>query len=984
MRRTISMPYMIRILALLLSAALFFNSAGHTLAYIVTQTPSLINTFLSGLEPSGDLTIRKEVEHPFGDAYHMPGGMHFDFTVSLGADYAGKIVRTSQGDLTADENGTITVTVKPGEAVRLMDIREGTQVTVTEAPVPGFTAQDGSERVLTIREGENALDYINLYAPGAVTQPNLEVNGRKFLEGRKWREGDSFTFQLEYKLAGTDKWETLGTATVTYEMVEITDPDDPENTIWVEKPDFDRFSFTELVQSLTYDQAGIYSFRVSEVEGTVPGVTYDTVVSYFDVLVGDEDMDGYLEIQSVAGYQNATASFNDQTNAHRIDVTVNNIYAPEGTASVKIRIQKSVESLSGEEKAPAGFTFELYTEDGELVATSEQTSAAGETSLELTFDAEDAGKTYHYILKESNSGRTIQGMTFDDREYALSVSIVDNLDGTVSAYIYSTENYSVEEVVEEPEETEPEETTEPTEEPTQPTEETTEPTEEPTESTESTTAPTEETTQPTEEPTEPSEETTAPTEAETQPSQEPTLPAETETQPEESTAPVAEAQAPMVTEITVQIAGAHNHAIRAASAGEIRTFSEGTQSATIPEVEAIALISETETQEESATEPAQAGEEEPDTPAESAPAEEDRKITLVTVIPEDASDIYTVSFENSYDPEDTQARFDGTKKLSGRTLRSGEFRFDLYATGKDFTVTEEMKPVQSVSHDEEGSFSFAPITYERVGIYHYVVVENAEKALGGVTYDQRLFHVSVTVWDDGGELKTRMVTTDELGTAADIVFRNVYAAEKTSAIFGGRKLLNDAKPKADQFVFLLYPADEDFTIQGGALDTAANTANGSFSFAEIPYEDDGTYFYVIAEDDSGKEPGMTYDDTVYGVKVTVTDDGEGNLTASVSYWLGGKEVEEVLFRNYYTKPDESTETTEPTDSEETTEPTETETDSTETTQKDPTTKPKDSSTPQTGDQSHIREHIVTMFISLAVMLLLLPDLLRQRKARKKQ
>ena len=299
-------------LALLLSLSLILTAVfGGTFAQIITKTPSFLNTFLSGLEPTGDLVIRKEVTHPFGNGYTIPDGLSFDFTVSLGADYAGKTVATSQGNRTADENGSITVSATPGGAVRIQDLMDGTSVTVTESPRGAFSPAGGAERSITIQSSDNTITYNNVYAPGPVDPVNMTVTGTKLLEGRDWQEGDSFTFLLEYKMSGhNDEWKELGEASVTYELIQVQDPefpDDPEKTIWIEKPDFDKFSFTELVQGVAYTSAGEYSFRVSEVEGTVGGITYDKVVSYFDVTVEDADMNGSLEIQNVKGFQNATA-----------------------------------------------------------------------------------------------------------------------------------------------------------------------------------------------------------------------------------------------------------------------------------------------------------------------------------------------------------------------------------------------------------------------------------------------------------------------------------------------------------------------------------------------------------------------------------------------------------------------------------------------------------------------------------------------------
>ena len=151
-------------LALLLSLWLLVSATnGGTLAYIVNRTPVLQNTFLSGLEPEGDLVIEKTVTHPFGRTYTLPEGLTFDFTVALGASYAGKIVETGGEPVTADESGNITLSVAPDSPVTLRGLAEGTAVTVKEAEKPGFTPQGGAARSLVIRRGENRVSYINDY-----------------------------------------------------------------------------------------------------------------------------------------------------------------------------------------------------------------------------------------------------------------------------------------------------------------------------------------------------------------------------------------------------------------------------------------------------------------------------------------------------------------------------------------------------------------------------------------------------------------------------------------------------------------------------------------------------------------------------------------------------------------------------------------------------------------------------------------------------
>ena len=184
----------------------------------------------------------------------IPDGIRFTFTVALGSAYGGKTVETSQGQLTADESGNITVTAAPDGAVRIKRLLKGTSVTITETASAGFTPNDGAQKSITVEAGENRIAYTNVYAPGPVSPVNLTVSGTKLLEGRDWQAGDSFAFLLEYKPAGTQTWQSAGTTSVSY---------DPANA------DFNKFSFTDMVQGITYDTAGVYAFRVSEVDGTI-------------------------------------------------------------------------------------------------------------------------------------------------------------------------------------------------------------------------------------------------------------------------------------------------------------------------------------------------------------------------------------------------------------------------------------------------------------------------------------------------------------------------------------------------------------------------------------------------------------------------------------------------------------------------------------------------------------------------------------------
>ena len=157
-------------LALLLSLMMVFTaSVFPTLAYVITQTHSVVNTFLPTTYPVGQLTLSKAVEHSLGLDYIIPDAIEFLFDITLGEEYAGKKLTTDSGDeLIADSNGNVSVSVKPGSSLTLNDIFEGTDVKITEhQTLPGFTVKDGevTKNAVIVADSVVNVDYINVYAP---------------------------------------------------------------------------------------------------------------------------------------------------------------------------------------------------------------------------------------------------------------------------------------------------------------------------------------------------------------------------------------------------------------------------------------------------------------------------------------------------------------------------------------------------------------------------------------------------------------------------------------------------------------------------------------------------------------------------------------------------------------------------------------------------------------------------------------------------
>ena len=217
----------------------------------------------------------------------------------------------------------------------------------------------------------------------------------------------------------------------------------------------------------------------------------------------------------------------------------------------------------------------------------------------------------------------------------------------------------------------------------------------------------------------------------------------------------------------------------------------------------------------------------------------------------------------------TKAQIQAIKKLTGRAMKAGEFEFDLF---NDKTN----KVVETVTNDAEGNINFAELTFDKAGTYNYHIVEKkANTTEKGVTYDANPVGVTVTVTADAeGKLSAAVAYEND-----DKTFENTYAPEKTSAPIEVTKVLTGRTLKADEFEFVL-KNDAD----GSEVQKVKNTADGKVAFAPIDYTKAGTYKYTIVETNAGQTiDGVTYDSLEIKVTVEVTDDGEGNLTANVTY-----------------------------------------------------------------------------------------------------
>ncbi len=278
---------------------------------------------------------------------------------------------------------------------------------------------------------------------------------------------------------------------------------------------------------------------------------------------------------------------------------------------------------------------------------------------------------------------------------------------------------------------------------------------------------------------------------------------------------------------------------------------------------------------------------------------------LIVTYTVDGSATKKVEFNNSYDPSSVGVHLVGTKKLNGRDLKAGEFTFDLYnasfnAGTNVWTKLDTL--VDTAQNNIDGTIKFEAITYDEAKTYYYAVVER-ETDINGVTFDKTVWYVTVKVVDNkNGRLIVESVTYENAsGVQEAMVFTNIYTASEGTFSLSGLKKLSGRVLIKDEFSFTLYNSNEGWA-EVSVAQIVKNNADGTFAFDEIKYDTAGTYFYLVKEN-NGTVAGVTYDSTVYRIKVEVKDNGEGKLV--VNYTVLGEnnaEKEEIVFENTYLNP----------------------------------------------------------------------------------
>ena len=216
------------------------------------------------------------------------------------------------------------------------------------------------------------------------------------------------------------------------------------------------------------------------------------------------------------------------------------------------------------------------------------------------------------------------------------------------------------------------------------------------------------------------------------------------------------------------------------------------------------------------------------------------------------------TFTNTYKAATTTATITATKVLNGKALEAGKYEFEL---------KEGDKVVATAKNAADGTVTFKEIEFNEAGDHTYTITEKAGSE-AGVTYDTAKHEVKVNVKDDGAGQLVATVTGN------NPTFTNTYKAASTTVNITAKKVLEGKALEAGKYEFELKEGDK-------VIGTAKNAADGTVAFEGIEYKEAGEHTYTISEK-AGNEAGVTYDKSTHNVTVKVTDNGQGQLVATVT------------------------------------------------------------------------------------------------------
>lgn len=267
---------------------------------------------------------------------------------------------------------------------------------------------DGTLKAEHVLKDPEAATFKNTYSVTPL-DAELDFDLSKVISGRDWTDGDEFSFTI-----------------TAPEGAPLPDP----ATVTVSKKDAKDGIAAIKFGKIHYTAAGTYKYEIRENAGSAAGMTYDGHVATAEVTVTDNGK-GVLTA-------NVTKKENGRfTNTYRTELNY--------TAAGGLKLSKS---LSGRPMTEGQFTFTVTPADEASAnalgllpgANNFKSPATAEATVglidilaghEVKFTQADAGKTFTYTVAEKNDGKP--GYTYDDAVRTVTIAVADDGAGTLTA-----------------------------------------------------------------------------------------------------------------------------------------------------------------------------------------------------------------------------------------------------------------------------------------------------------------------------------------------------------------------------------------------------------------------------------------------------------------------------------------------------------------------------------------------------------------------
>lgn len=270
--------------------------------------------------------------------------------------------------------------------------------------------------------------------------------------------------------------------------------------------------------------------------------------------------------------------------------------------------------------------------------------------------------------------------------------------------------------------------------------------------------------------------------------------------------------------------------------------------------------------------------------------ENDKLVATVTYSGGDGEQKNTITnTQNKPKVSNAKVTLNLKKAFEGGELKGDDFEF----VAKD----SNDKVVGTTKNKKDGSITFDNITVDKAGTFKYTITETkgTDKT---ITYSDKTITATVVVVEKDNALVVEQVTYSDGENATD-TFTNKKEApktESTKASLQVKKLLKEGETTIpltdDQFEFVLKEDDN-------TLETAKNKANGTVTFKELTYTEEGTHTYTITEN-QGTDTSINYSKQMITATVEVKKVND-KLVATVTY-SGGDAEKGDTFTNTKTPP----------------------------------------------------------------------------------